>query len=188
MVEIVEQGWRETAIAGLYVITPKQVTDERGTIRELFRISWLAEKGLVPAFAQCNNTLTHRGAVRGLHAEAMTKLVTVVSGAAFGAYVDIRRDSPSYGKVETVNITPGTMVLVPTGVCNGFQAVGDLPETEYLYFFDQEWQPGMPGSALTPLDPQLGINWPLPIDVTDRSQISAKDLNAPTFAELNAEN
>lgn len=188
MVEIVEQGLQETSIVGLYVITPKQVTDERGTIRELFRMSWLEEKGLVSAFSQCNNTLSKRGAVRGLHAEAMTKLVTVVSGAAFGAYVDVRRNSPSYGAVETVDITPGTMVLVPTGVCNGFQAVGELSETEYLYFFDQEWRPGMPGSALNPLDPELGIDWPLAIDTADRAQISEKDMNAPTFAQLDAAN
>ncbi|WP_406710216.1 dTDP-4-dehydrorhamnose 3,5-epimerase [Trueperella pyogenes] len=178
--EIIEPKMQATAIAGLFVITPKQITDERGTIRELVRRSWLAEQGLVSEFAQANNTLTHKGGLRGLHAEAMTKLVTVVSGRAFGAYVDIRKGSASFGEVVTVDITPGTMVLVPQGVCNGFQALED--ETEYLYFFDSEWRPGMPGAALAPLDPDLNISWPIPVDETNRAMISEKDLNAPRFA------
>ncbi|MBM7825302.1 dTDP-4-dehydrorhamnose 3,5-epimerase [Arcanobacterium pluranimalium] len=186
MVEIIDASIKESKIDGLKIITPKQITDERGTIRELFRFSWLKENGIVSSFEQCNNTLTHRGAVRGLHAEAMTKLVTVASGEVFGAYVDIRPDSPTFGAVETVRIKPGVMVLVPNGVCNGFQAAGESADSEYIYFFDQEWKPGMPGSALTPLDPELGIEWPLPIDVNDRSQISEKDLNAPTLAQFKA--
>ena len=73
-------------------------------------------------------------------------------------------------------------VLVPKGVGNGFQAVAP-GVTQYVYCFDQEWAPGMPGMACTPLDPALGIDWPLPIDVEDRSQISQKDLDAPRFSE-----
>ncbi|VEI14128.1 dTDP-4-dehydrorhamnose 3,5-epimerase family protein [Trueperella bialowiezensis] len=181
MVEIIEPKISTTDIDGLLVITPKQVTDERGTIRELVRRSWLQDNGIVSDFEQANNTFTHRGGVRGLHAEAMTKLVTVVAGQAFGAYVDIREGSASYGKVVTVDITPGVMVLVPQGVCNGFQAVED---TEYLYFFDKEWRPGMPGSALAPLDPDLAIEWPIKVDTADRAMISEKDLNAPRLKDL----
>ncbi|MDP9805592.1 dTDP-4-dehydrorhamnose 3,5-epimerase [Trueperella bonasi] len=182
MVDIIEPAITTTDIAGLVVITPKQVTDERGTIRELVRRSWLKEHGIVFEFEQANNTLTHRGGLRGLHAEAMTKLVTVVTGGAFGAYVDIRQGSTTYGQVVTVDITPGVMVLVPQGVCNGFQALEN--NTEYLYFFDREWRPGMPGSALAPLDPELGINWPVPVDTNNRAMISEKDLNAPRLSEL----
>ncbi|MFP7707066.1 dTDP-4-dehydrorhamnose 3,5-epimerase family protein [Trueperella sp. LYQ141] len=183
MVEIREATITHTDIEGLLVITPKCVTDERGTIRELIRRSWLAENGIVDNFEQANNTLTHQGGLRGLHAEAMTKLVTVVSGRVFGAYVDIREGSPSFGAVVTVDITPGVMVLVPQGVCNGFQAVAP-GDTEYLYFFDREWKPGMPGSALAPLDPELHIAWPIPVDTENRAMISEKDLNAPTLAQL----
>ena len=76
-----------------------------------------------------------RGTVRGLHGEAMSKLVTVAYGSVFGAYVDTRPDSKTFGAVQTVHITPGVQVFVPQGVCNGFQA---LEDTEYLYFFDKE--------------------------------------------------
>jgi dTDP-4-dehydrorhamnose 3,5-epimerase len=105
-----------------------------------------------------------------------------VAGEAFGVYVDTRRDSPTYGAVETVKLTKGTQVLVPRGVGNGFQAVSDEP-AQYVYCFDHEWVPGMAGTAVNPLDPDLGIDWPLPIDTGDPSQISAKDISQPPLAE-----
>ena len=183
--EVVDLTVRRGKIEGLVVLTMKQVTDERGTVREFFRLSAMAEAGVVvpQRWQQINITETARGGLRGLHAEDMLKLVAVVAGEAFGAYVDTRPDSPTRGQVETVSLRPGTQVLVPRGVANGFQAIGDGP-TQYLYCFDREWQPGMAGVACNPLDPALGIEWPLPIDVDDRAQISAKDLSAPLFADL----
>lgn len=184
-VEIVDFDARSGAIAGLVVITMKQVTDERGTIRELFRRSAYESVGIdLSAFQQINVTESHRGAVRGLHAESMTKLVAVAVGSAFGVYLDLRRESPTFGTVETVELSPGTQVLVPSGVANGFQALAD--HTQYVYCFDQEWRPGMAGQACTPLDPDLDIAWPLPIDVDDPARISVKDRTAPRFAELGA--
>jgi len=181
-VEIVEFETRRTSIDGLVVVTMKQVTDERGTVRELFRASAFADLTGLGPFRQINVTETRRGGLRGLHAEAMTKLVAVAAGEALGAYVDLRADSPTRGNVETVRLVPGVQVLVPEGVGNGFQAVAEA--TQYVYCFDREWQPGMAGTACSPLDPALGIDWPLPVDRDDRAQISAKDLAAPTLAEL----
>ena len=113
----------------------------------------------------------------------MTKLVAVVQGEAVGAYVDARPDSTTRGAVVTVALRPGTQVLVPAGVCNGFQSVS--PDgTQYLYCFDAEWMPGMPGVAVNPLDPALGITWPVPVDPADRAQISAKDAGLPALAEV----
>jgi dTDP-4-dehydrorhamnose 3,5-epimerase len=106
----------------------------------------------------------------------MHKLVSVASGSAFGAYVDARPDSSSRGKVVTVDLVAGRQVLVPDGVCNGFQSVTD---SQYLYCFDHEWVPGMAGAAVNPLDPALGIAWPLPIDLDDPSILSAKDRALP---------
>jgi len=83
----------------------------------------------------------------------------------------------------TVNLTTGTQVLVPKGVCNGFQAVS-AGVTQYLYCFDNEWVPGMAGPALDPLDPALAIPWPIPIDTNDRAQISQKDASLPGLSEL----
>lgn len=184
-VEIVPMAAEESAIDGLLVITTKAVTDERGTVREFFRTSGFAESGVpVPdRWEQVNMTWTHTGGVRGLHGEAMTKLVGVAAGEAFGAYVDARAGSPTHGAVVTVALTVGTQVLVPAGVLNGFQAVSD-GGCQYLYCFDSEWKPGMAGVAVTPLDPDLGIAWPLPLDPSDPSRVSAKDAAAPRFSEL----
>jgi dTDP-4-dehydrorhamnose 3,5-epimerase len=183
MLEIVDLAAAPTAIDGLTVITMKQVTDERGTVREFYRESAFEAAGLpsLGPFLQVNVTETHQGGVRGLHGEAMHKLVAVVAGEAFGAYVDLRPGSPTAGAVVTLSLLPGTQVLVPKGVGNGFQALA--PQTQYLYCFDEEWQPGMAGVACSPLDPALGIDWPLPIDTGDRAQISEKDLGAPLAAD-----
>ena len=180
---IIDFTTRRGMVDGLVIATMKQVTDERGTVRELFRRSAFAD--VAPTFErieQINVTSTHLGGVRGMHAEQMTKLVTVAHGRAHGVYVDVRPGSPTFGLVEEVDLEPGVQVLVPSGVANGFQALA--PETEYAYCFDREWQPGMPGSAFTPLDPLVLDRWPLPIDPDDPAQISAKDRSAPTFTEL----
>ena len=111
----------------------------------------------------------------------MTKLLSVLAGAALGVYVDGRPGSPTFGTVATVDLVPGTQVLLPAGVGNAFQALTE--PTLYGYCFDREWQPVMGGWACTPLDPALGVAWPLPIDTADPAQISAKDAAAPVFAD-----
>jgi dTDP-4-dehydrorhamnose 3,5-epimerase len=176
----------ETEIEGLLVFRMKQVTDDRGTVREFFRSSAYGQvlAGL-GHWQQINVTETKYGALRGMHAEAMIKLVTCVSGQAFGAYLDSRADSPSYGKVVTLELTAGVQVLVPAGVCNGFQSVSE-GGTQYLYCFTDEWKPGMAGTAFSPLDAGLGIHWPIPVDPTDVSQVSAKDASAPLFSDRGA--
>lgn len=183
--QITEIAVAATSIDGLWRITSKAVTDERGTVRGFFRTSGFADLGLPvpPRWAQVNMTWARRGGLRGLHAEAMTKLVGVAWGAAFGAYVDTRASSPSFGAVETVVLDPGVQVLVPAGVGNGFQATSD-GGCQYLYCFDYEWRPGMSGVAVNPLDPALAIAWPIAPDVTDPAMVSAKDAAAPAFAEV----
>lgn len=184
--QITDMRSSETSIEGLLVLTLKQVSDERGTIREFYRSSahTAALAAALPqgGWRQINVTESGYGAVRGLHGEATTKLVGCVSGRAFGAYLDARPDSASYGELVTVELAPGTQVLVPAGVCNGFQSIS--PEgTQYLYCFTEEWQPGMAGSAYSPLDEGLGLSWPIPVDAGNPAQISAKDAAAVKFSE-----
>ena len=173
-----------TEIDGLFVLEMKEVTDERGVLREFYRESVFAEAlpSLGP-WLQMNVTESKQGAIRGLHGEDMNKLVAIVAGEAFGAYVDTRPASPSRGKVVTVRLVQGTQVLVPRGVCNGFQSVS-AGSTQYLYAFDNEWSPGMAGTAVNPLDPDLAIAWPLPVDPDDLMQVSAKDRGLPTLAQV----
>jgi len=175
-------GVHTTAIDGLVVIDMKEVRDDRGVVREFYRESAFAEAGLpsLGPWLQINVTETVQGALRGLHGEDMYKLVAIASGEAFGAYVDARPDSPTRGKVETVRLVEGTQMLVPRGVCNGFQSVSP-GSTQYLYAFDAEWVPGMAGAAVSPLDPALGIAWPLPVD---GAALSEKDRGLPTLSEV----
>jgi dTDP-4-dehydrorhamnose 3,5-epimerase len=187
-VDITDMQVTETDIEGLVIVTLKQVTDDRGTVREFYRVSAYADGPFAGAgdWQQINVTETKYGAIRGMHGEQMVKLVACVSGESFGAYLDARTDSASFGKVVTVTLKPGTQVLVPAGVCNGFQSVSESG-TQYLYCFTDEWKPGMAGMAYTPLDEGLGIDWPIPLDVDNPAQISAKDAGAPRFTDIAAE-
>lgn len=171
-----------SGIDGLLVLRVRQVEDPRGVVREYFRASaWQHDElraRVEGPWAQINVTESRAGAVRGLHGEAMNKLVGIVAGQALGVYLDAREDSPTYGAVETVPLQIGTQVFVPKGVCNGFQSVTD---TQYVYCFDTEWRPGMPGTAFNPLSPDLGVEWPVPVDVDDPAQISVKDRTATVW-------
>ena len=182
--EIIDMDVQTTAIDDLVVVTLKQVTDDRGTVREFFRASSYAEGPFagLGAWQQINVTETQQGGVRGLHGESMVKLVSCVSGEAFGVYLDARRDAATFGATVTVKLVPGVQVLVPAGVCNAFQSVSD-GGCQYVYCFTEEWKPGMAGIGFSPVDEGLGIEWPLPIKHDDPSQISAKDLGAPKFSE-----
>lgn len=183
--QIVPMSVQATAIDGLVQVTTKAVSDERGTVREFFRTSGFAEAGVaVPArWAQLNLTWTRRGGVRGLHGEATDKLVGIAHGTALGAYLDARAGSPTHGRVVTVELAVGVQVFVPAGVCNGFQTTSE-GGCQYLYCFGLEWQPGMSGVAVSPLDPELGITWPIAVDSSDPAMISAKDAAASRFAQL----
>lgn len=178
-----------TDIEGLYIITMKQITEDRGVIRELFRGSAFTEAGVATfgEWKQINATESKQAVVRGMHGEEMTKLVSVVSGKALGAYVDIRSGSKTRGKVVTIELEPGKQVLVPKGVCNGFQSVSG-GVSQYLYCFDQEWVMGMKGYSVNPLDPELGITWPIPVTAEDEAFISRKDAAAPSLQQALANN
>lgn len=171
-----------SGIEGLWFLDMKAIDDERGVVRELYRASAFEGAG-TPApgpWQQVNLTETRQGVIRGLHGEDMHKLVAIASGEGFGAYLDARPGSTTYGAVVTRALVPGAQVLVPPGVCNGFQSVSP-GLTQYVYCFDREWTPDMPGVAVHPLDPALSIPWPV---AADESSLSAKDAALPRLAEL----
>jgi dTDP-4-dehydrorhamnose 3,5-epimerase len=183
-VPIIPFAAQSTSIEGLFIVEMKQITDERGTVREFYRQSDFEAAGL-PApdrWLQVNVTASGRGAIRGLHGEAMTKFVSVVAGTAFGVYLDARPESPTFGEVVTVDLDLGTGVVVSSGICNGFQATGD-GITQYAYCFDHEWGPQMDGVAVNPFDPALAIAWPIEIDREDRSLLSEKDAALPPLSD-----
>lgn len=170
-------------IEGLLFLESTLGADPRGVVREFFRRSGSEGAGMpVPdaGWAQLNVTESNRGAIRGLHAEGTDKLVGVVSGEGFGAWVDARPTSLTFGEIVTSHLSAGTQIYVPAGVLNGWQSLSS--PAQYLYCFSREWAPDMGGVYVSPLDETLQIGWPLDVDPTDAAYVSAKDVGAPRWA------
>jgi dTDP-4-dehydrorhamnose 3,5-epimerase len=172
-----------TGIAGLWRVDYRLFPDDRGSVMELYRQSEFESLGL-PSLGerpQVNAPLTARGAVRGIHGEFAHKLVSVASGKIFAAIVDFRKDSETFGKVETFELERGQGLFVSNGLGNSFQSTSDEPSV-YLYYFEQEWSPTMPGVSVNPLDSELNIQWP--IKQGEGMILSPKDLANPPFSDL----
>ena len=118
--------------------------------------------------------------MRGIHAEFAHKLVSVATGKIYAVIVDLRKDSPTAGQWLGFNLSRGDGLFVPKGLGNSFQSISDEPSL-YLYYFEQEWRPDMPGKACNPLDPELSIDWPIAFGLG--MIISEKDLGNPSLQE-----
>lgn len=173
----------ETDIKGLFTVEFKIIEDARGSVMEFYRQSDFEAAGL-PTLGdrpQVNAPLTVKGALRGIHAESAHKLVSVASGTVYAVIVDLRKDSETAGKWLGFELTRGQGLFVSSGLGNSFQSISDEPST-YLYYFETEWVPGMPGLACNPLDPDLAINWP--IAENEGMIISDKDRSNPSLQEV----
>ena len=148
---------KTTTIDGLEVHRLTVHEDNRGWFKE----NWSGQK-LTPK--QHNVSFNaRRGATRGMHAEPWDKWVSVATGRVFGAWVDMREGSATYGEKFTCEIGPDTAVFVPRGVANGFQALED--DTTYIYLVNQRYSPGGAFCSYKEID------WPL-----EPTELSAKDL------------
>lgn len=171
-----------TDVEGLWKVQFKIIEDERGSVMEFYRQSEFAASGL-PTLndrPQLNAPLTKKGALRGIHAEAAHKLVSVAGGKVYAVIVDLRLDSPTAGKWQGFELSRGQGLFVSSGLGNSFQSVSEEPSI-YLYYFEKEWVAGMPGSSCNPLDPELNIDWP--IKEQQGMIISDKDRNNPSLKE-----
>jgi dTDP-4-dehydrorhamnose 3,5-epimerase len=172
----------KTGLEGLYKIQFKVIEDERGSVMEFYRQSEFEAAGL-PSLGerpQVNAPLSVKGAVRGIHAEDAHKMVSVAAGKVYAVIVDLRKGSPTAGKWEGFELERGQGLFVRKGLGNSFQSISDEPSV-YLYYFEKEWYPGMPGVACNPLDPDLAIKWPVPEG--QGMIISDKDRNNPSLKE-----
>jgi dTDP-4-dehydrorhamnose 3,5-epimerase len=167
-----------TLIQGLVVIERTQREDERGFFSRLFCASELAPFGFDRPIAQINHTLTRqRGAVRGMHYQRApheeTKLVSCVAGEVFDVAVDMRPESPFYlhWHGEILNAGNGRAMLIPRGFAHGFQTLRE--DCQLIYLHDEAYAPAFE-AGMNPMDPRLGIAWPLEI-----SQMSERDRAFP---------
>jgi dTDP-4-dehydrorhamnose 3,5-epimerase len=171
-----------TSLEGLYKIQFKIIEDSRGSVMEFYRQSEFEAAGL-PSLGerpQVNAPLTVKGAVRGIHAEDAHKLVSVSGGKVYAVIVDLRKDSPTAGKWQGFELERGQGLFVSKGLGNSFQSISDEPSV-YLYYFEKEWYPGMPGVACNPLDTDLAIKWSIPEG--QGLIISDKDRNNPPLKD-----
>lgn len=174
---------KPTKIDGLWELDLKIIPDERGSVMEFYRQTEFEALGL-PSLGerpQVNAPLSIKGAVRGVHAELAHKFVAVAAGEVYAVIVDLRPDSPTAGQWQGFKLSRGKGLFVSKGLGNSFQSTSDEPSV-YLYYFEQEWQPNMPGVACNPLDPELNIDWP--IKENEGMIISEKDQANPSLKKV----
>ncbi len=173
----------KTDIDGLWTVTFKTFADDRGSVMEFYRQTDFQAAGL-PSLGdrpQVNAPLTVKGAIRGIHAEFAHKFVAVAAGEVYAAIVDLRSDSPTKGQWQGFYLKRGQGLFISSGLGNSFQSTSEEPST-YLYYFEKEWKPGMPGLACDPLDADLNIDWPIPYQ--KGMIISEKDKNNPPLKQV----
>lgn len=149
-----------TELKDCFILEPKRFGDERGYFESVTK-EQLEELGFKGIY-QVSNSKSGKGIVRGLHFQkdpyCQAKVVRCHRGAVIDVVVDIRKDSPSYGKHVAVELTPenGRMLYVPRGFAHGFVSLTD--DTLFEYYVDNKYMPRMEGGILWN-DPELGIDW-----------------------------
>lgn len=178
--------FKETTLKGAFIVDIEPRADDRGFFARAFCQKEFEAHGLQPVIAQANIGYSRRsGTVRGMHFQypphAEAKLVRATQGAVLDVIVDLRPESATYLRHEAVRLSAEEhrALYVPERFAHGYQTLED--DTEICYQASTFYAPGTEG-ALSPLDPALGVRWPLPI-----SSISSKDAQCPPLAEIGTE-
>lgn len=170
----------ETGIEGLVVITPKVFPDERGYFMETYNKKDFEEIGITCEFVQDNQSESKKGVLRGLHFQKefpQAKLVRVIRGAVYDVAVDLRPDSPTYGKHYGVTLSAENkkQFFLPRGFSHGFLVLSD--EAEFAYKCDDFYHPGDEGGLS-----YTAVEWPFEeIGGSQNIILSDKDKNWENF-------
>ena len=172
------------AIPNVMLIEPKVFGDERGFFYESFNQAAFNEAtGLDVTFVQDNHSKSAQNVLRGLHYQlppkAQGKLVRVLVGEVFDVAVDIRKDSPTFGRWvgERLSAANKRQMWIPPGFAHGFVVLSE--SAEFLYKTTSYYAPEYERS-ISWNDPELGIEWTL----MGEPLLSGKDERAPSFAEI----
>ena len=174
----------ETEIQGVFIIEPKVFGDSRGYFFESFSKKEFDSKIGPVEFVQDNESKSCYGVVRGLHFQkpphAQAKLVRVVKGKVLDVAVDLRKDSPTYGKHVAVELSEDNhrQVFIPKGFAHGFSVLS--AEAVFQYKCDDYYAPETEG-AVAWNDPDLNIDWRVPADMMI---LSEKDKRHPELKDL----
>jgi dTDP-4-dehydrorhamnose 3,5-epimerase len=174
-----------TAIEGVLILQPKVFGDARGFFLESFNQKVFDQAvGRHVDFVQDNHSRSARGVLRGLHFQrgekAQGKLVRVVAGAVFDVAVDIRRDSPTFGRWVGAELSADNhrQLWVPPGLAHGFLVLSET--ADFLYKTTEFYSPQHEGAVRWD-DPDLAIAWP---DLGAAPTLSAKDAAAGMLRDL----
>ena len=169
----------KTRVDGVLLINPKVFGDERGYFVETYQKERYSEIGITHTFVQDNHSMSRRGILRGLHYQTkhpQGKLVMVSLGAVFDVAVDIRLDSPTFGKWFGAILSQENQhqLWIPPGLAHGFLVLSDIAHFHYKCtdFYDPKNE-----ASILWNDPELNIEWPFAEDVV----LSQKDMNALSF-------
>ena len=169
----------KTSIDGLLIIKPDVFKDERGYFFESYNKERFAKAGLNMDFVQDNESKSDKDVLRGLHFQkppyAQGKLVRVIKGSVMDVAVDLRKESPTYGKWESVVLSEDNKLQfwIPEGFAHGFVALED--NTIFNYKCTNVYNKESEGSILWN-DPDINISWNI-----DNPILSEKDKISPLF-------
>ena len=171
----------ETGLAGLVLVEPEVHGDERGFLVETFSEPEWAELGVEPPFVQDNHSRSGAGILRGLHFQTtpgQTKLVRCCRGRIWDVAVDLRRDSPTYGRWEGHELDDERhrQLFVPVGFGHGFCVLSELADVHYKLSsrYDPATEAGIAWD-----DPEIAVEWPI-----SDPRTSERDRTAPKLAEI----
>jgi dTDP-4-dehydrorhamnose 3,5-epimerase-like enzyme len=171
----------KTDIPGLLVVALAVHGDSRGWSKDSFRKEEMIEQGFPPDFAVVQNNIIYnaqRGVTRGIHADPWDRYMSIAIGSAFAAVVDLR-EGEHFGKVLTFELNPGIALFVPKGCGDSYQTLED--GTTYSMHTNIASVDEDKSLAVNLNDPDLKIQWPLPIEL---AEISAKDKVNPMLKDV----
>ncbi len=173
----------ETEIKDMFVVEPTVFEDNRGYFMETYHEKEFKEAGHDLTFVQDNQSKSTKGVLRGLHLQVnypQGKLVRVIKGKVFDVGVDLRGDSPTYGKWhgEILSDENKKQLYIPPKFAHGFLVLSD--EAEFVYKCT-EFYHGDDESGIKWDDPDIGVEWPL--DEIEEIILSDKDKELKSFKE-----
>ena len=177
--------FNKTEIEGVFIIEPTIYGDDRGYFLETYKKNEFEDAGLNCNFVQDNQSRSKRGVLRGLHFQKtypQAKLVTVFEGEVFDVAVDLRKDSPTYGKWVGVTLSAENkkMFFIPKGFAHGFLVLSEF--ATFSYKCDEIYHPEDEGGIIW-CDPLINIKWPFIKGLI----LSEKDKKNPLLTECKME-
>jgi dTDP-4-dehydrorhamnose 3,5-epimerase len=170
---------KESVLKGVYLVESPIREDERGFLKELIRKNEL-ERSLDFSFnlAQLNHSRSKKNSLRGIHVSPCSKIIYCINGNVQSVIVDLKRNSPTFGKHLSLVIGEEnmTVIIIPPYCGNSYLTLSE--SADYLYLLDESWQPGKEYGIIWN-DPSLNINWKIKgepiLSQKDKQNLSLND-------------